>query len=437
MLPSRRQLRRFLAPTSAVGGAVFSTILGLVLLVSGLSISFSKSFAPIVVNLSLFWNKTLGPIIGNENIDTTNHVMGGALLSLGMVLLWVGVRGVFRSFVRTLNPNVGPGMATTFIRRQQLARGPSVVALGGGTGLSTLLRGLKRHTSNITAIVTVTDDGGSSGRLSEELGIIPPGDIRNCLVALADSEKQLTDIFQYRFTGTSGSLSGHNLGNLLIAGFIDICDGDFERALNMASEVLAIRGRVIPSTLQNVRLKGILDTAEEIYGETKIVAAGGRIRRMMIEPNDCHPFPEAIQTIIDAELIVIGPGSVFTSVIPNLLVPGIAEAINKSKATKVYVCNVMTQPGESDAFTAAEHVLAIEANTELRVFDYVLLNTQLPSYQSQTKYREKDQFVVEPDLDRIRSMGFRTIVGDFMSESDFVRHDPGRVAESLMQVLNK
>jgi uncharacterized cofD-like protein len=318
-----------------------------------------------------------------------------------------------------------------------LARGPKIVVIGGGTGLSTLLRGLKQYSSNIAAIVTVTDDGGSSGRLSEELGIIPPGDIRNCLVALADAEKLMTDLFQYRFRGQSRSLSGHSLGNLLIAGLIEQSGGDFERALNMASEVLAIRGRVMPSTLERVRLRALLEDGSEVCGETNIVAAGGRIRRMFIDPEDAHAFPEALQAIRDAEIIVVGPGSVYTSLVPNLLVPGISAAIKESKAAKAYVCNVMTQPGESQGFTAQEHVAAIEAQVGEKLFEYVLLNAQMPSSENIEKYAKGDQYPVEPDVDRIVAGGRKPVLGNFMSETDYVRHDPARLAESLMKLVNR
>lgn len=428
---------RWILPGAELAGALAYSAIGIFVLLVGVILSFRAVARQWLSEFSLAWTSFISDRIGPQNVSSTNHLLGGLLLLSGIVLTAIGVRQVFRHFVKTLNPGLTGSVATNYFRRQQLARGPKIVVLGGGTGLSTLLRGLKRHSSNITAIVTVTDDGGSSGRLSEELGIIPPGDIRNCLVALADSEKQLTDLFQYRFRGKSGSLSGHSLGNLLIAALIDINDGDFERALNMASEVLTIRGRVIPSTLERVRLRALLDDGREAKGETNIVHAGGRIRRIFLEPADAHVYPDAIRAIEDADLILIGPGSVYSSVIPNLLVPGIGAAFRQSRAPKVYICNVMTQPGESDSFTAAEHVLAIEANVEDRLFDTVMVNSQLPSSSALEKYRQEDQFPVEPDVDRIKSMGFKVVLGDFMSESDFVRHDPIKLAEQIMGVLRR
>lgn len=433
---NRRKLRRALAPTADLGGSLAVAMFGLALLIGGLTLSFRAAASPFLVWVKTTWF-TFVRTFGVHSAEYSNHLLGGALLILGFVLTFVGIRSVMHRLFRTLNPGAGSSVGALYIRKQQLARGPKMVCLGGGTGLSTLLRGLKNHSSNITAIVTVTDDGGSSGRLSEELGIIPPGDLRNCLVALADAEKLMTDLFQYRFKGKRGSLSGHSLGNLLIAGLIEQCGGDFERALNMASEVLAIRGRVMPSTLERVRLRAVLEDGNEVFGETNIAASGGRIRRIFMEPNNAHAFPDAVQAIHEAELIVMGPGSVYSSVIPNLLVPGIPEAIRDSRAIKCYICNVMTQPGESDAFTAAEHVLAIEANVNHRLFDYVLVNNQLPSSTNLDKYREQDQYPVEADVDRIRAMGFRIVRGEFMSESDFVRHDPSRMAEALVKLLNK
>lgn len=427
--------RRWRVPGSEFGIPLTLALFGFLLFSIGIVLSFRVALRPFLAQWSESWNAFSTRIVGADNASVANHTAGGLLLLVGFGLLVWGVRSMLHRFLSTLNPTMSGSMAANYWRKVQLARGPRIVVLGGGTGLSTLLRGLKRYSSNITAIVTVSDDGGSSGRLSDELGIIPPGDIRNCLVALADSEKQLTDIFQYRFTGKHGSLSGHSLGNLLIAGLIDLNGGDFDRALTMASDVLAIRGRVIPSTLERVRLRAKLDDGREVCGETAIVASGGRIRRIYLDPADAHPFPEVRAAIDEADLVVIGPGSVYTSIIPNLLVPGIAQSLRESQAAKIYICNVMTQPGESDAFTAAEHVLAIEANVEAKVFSHVLVNTQLPSPQALEKYKSEDQYPVEADIDRILAMGFKVVGGDYMSESDYVRHDPIKLADACVGVF--
>lgn len=369
-----------------------------------------------------------------DQTDLAIHWLGAALLLLGVMLVIISIRLAFIHVIETLNPAMKGGRVDVYVRRQQLASGPRIVALGGGTGLSTLLRGWKQHSSNITAVVTVTDDGGSSGRLVQDKGMIPPGDIRNCLVALADAEKAMTDLFQHRFRD-SGALSGHAMGNLLLAALVDQAQGDFERAINIASEVLAIRGQVMPSTLDHVGLKALLEGDIEIHGETEIVRAGRKIQRLQLAPENVLAYPPALEAILDADLICIGPGSVYTSVIPNLLIPGVASAMRESKAMKVYICNVMTQPGESDSFSASEHVSAIMSQVKERVFDYVVVNTGVPSQDALEKYRHVGQNLVDPDIDRIRAMGLRVISGNFMSESDFVRHDPVKVVSRLMTML--
>ena len=225
--------------------------------------------------------------------------------------------------------------------------------------------------------------------------------------------------------------------NVLIAALVDQAQGDFEKAVEIASDVLAIRGRVVPSTLERVSLRAILEDGAEICGETAIVAAGQLIRRIFLDPASVAPHLPALEAIRNADLICIGPGSVYTSVIPNLLIPGIAQALRESKAPKVYICNVMTQPGESDSFTASEHVTAVQVNVQARIFDYVMVNTAVPSDASLEKYRESGQFFVDADFDRIKAMGFRPVTGNFMSESDFVRHDPMRVAARLVQMVTR
>lgn len=434
---NRRRLRRLFAPAVGLKTAGAVALLGLLLFSGGLVLSFRLAIAPMIQSAAERWRGFLLLFVSRENVDTASHLVGGALLLGGAYLLVQGVRQLVRKFAETLNPGLGGKVVGEYVRRQQLAQGPRIVAIGGGTGLSTLLRGLKQRSSNITAIVTVTDDGGSSGRLVQEMGIIPPGDIRNCLVALADAEKRMTDLFQHRFHKDSGALSGHSLGNILIAGLVDQAGGDFERALEIASEVLNIRGRVVPSTLDHVSLRAMMEDGSEIRGETRIVEASERIRRIFLDPADCSAYPDALDAIREAELICIGPGSIYTSVIPNLLVPGISEALNESHALRAYVCNVMTQPGESDAFTAAEHVVALEANVGRRVCDYVVVNTATPSPATVEKYRDEDQYVVDADIDRIRAMGLRVLAGNFMSETDYVRHDPVRVVHRLFDLLNR
>ena len=403
----------------------------------GSALSFKLIILPVLEWLAKSADEVLRTVVAPDQIEVATHILGGALLFLGFYLMFSGLRSAVRHLVQTLNPGMKSGMVDVYWRRQQLAQGPHIVALGGGTGLSTLLRGLKQHSSNITAIVTVTDDGGSSGRLIHDKGMIPPGDIRNCLVALAEAEKSMTDLFQHRFKNDSGSLSGHSMGNLLIAALVDQARGDFEKAVELAGDVLAIRGRVVPSTLAHVSLRATMEDGSEICGESKIGSADRRVRRIYLNPEKVEPYQAAIDAILDADLVCIGPGSVYTSVVPNLLVPGIAAAIRQSNALKAYICNVMTQPGESDSFTASEHVTAMQANVEGRVCDFVVVNTGVPSAFALDKYRGSKQFLVEPDVDRIRAMGFRVVQGDFMSETDFVRHDPMRLASRLMRLIGE
>ncbi len=433
----RYRFRKLIAPTAGFRKAAVYLIVGLSCFVLGFVISFRVQIPSMIDVLTRRTDAVLSQFVSGENLEGARHVLGGVLLLVGLILVVQAIRYSLRSLFNILNPDARNGLADTFRRRLVLAQGPRIVVLGGGTGLSTLLRGLKTYTSNITAVVTVTDDGGSSGRLTEELGLIPPGDIRNCLVALADAEKSMTDLFQHRFAGGSGSLSGHSLGNLLIAALTAQAHGDFEKAIEIASDVLAIRGRVVPSTLEHVHLKALMEDGEELVGETTIVGAAKRIRRIYLDPGDVAANETALTAIREADLICVGPGSVFTSVIPNLLVPGIAEAIDASHAKKAYICNVMTQRGESDAFSAAEHVGAIRANIDHRLFDYVMVNTGIPSSSTLDKYRGAGQSLVEPDLDRIRAMGYRVLPGDYMNETDMVRHDPMRLAARLMSLVER
>ncbi|MBS1713600.1 MAG: YvcK family protein [Armatimonadetes bacterium] len=433
-LTGYRWRQRF-APARGLRRYFFLALAGLIVLEAGVLLSFRFAFKPVTEGMARWWFDSISHMVPLNSMNETNHILGFLLMVAGGSALYFGVtRGIQR--LKDGDGESGRTDAVSGWRRKQiLAAGPRIVAIGGGTGLSTLLRGLKQYSSNITAIVTVTDDGGSSGRLVQEMGIIPPGDIRNCLVALADAEKLMTDLFQHRFQKKSGSLSGHSVGNLLIAGFIEQADGDIDLALEMASDVLAIRGKVVPSTKDHVRLRALMDDQTEICGETAIVGSGKRVRRIYVDPSECTPHPSALEAIAEAELICIGPGSVYTSVIPNLLVPGIADALAASVAPKAYVCNVMTQRGESEAFTAAEHLVAIQANVTGKVVDFVVINTGVPTEATLEKYRDFQQELVVPDFDRVATMGYRPIIGDFMSEMDYVRHDPVRLAAKLMDLV--
>lgn len=428
---NRRRLKKLLAPTAGFRKAALIIVLGALCFLLGVALSFKLVIQPILEGLKGNVGRMLARVVPNEALDTATHLFGGALLFLGLYFLYIGGR----SAVRTVTGR--DEVLDDYVRAQALAQGPRIVALGGGTGLSTLLKGLKQYSSNITAVVTVTDDGGSSGKLIKEKGMIPPGDIRNCLVALADAEKSMTDLFQHRFKSDSGNLSGHSIGNLLIAALMDQAGGDFEKAVERASEVLNIRGKVVPSTFEHVSLRAVLEDGREVCGETKIVESARRIRRIFLEPEAVEAYDAATNAILEADIVCIGPGSVYSSVIPNLLVPGLAGALAVTQAKKVYICNVMTQAGESDQFTASEHVSAIHSNIDGRLFDFVMINAATPSQTTLDKYREQGQHFVIPDSDRIKAMGYRVIAGNFMSETDVVRHDPMKVAAKLMALVEK
>jgi len=328
------------------------------------------------------------------------------------------------------------------------ARPLRVVAMGGGTGLSTLLKGLKRYVKfpgetlpsaaggaaigELSAVVTVTDDGGSSGRLRREFNILPPGDIRNCIVALSEDETLLSRLFQYRFPSGQG-LEGHNFGNLFVA-VLTALTGDFAEAVKLSSEVLATRGRIYPATTANVALEAILADGSRVQGETRITASTGRIVGLQMVPAGPKPLPQALEAIARADLITIGPGSLFTSLIPNLLVQGVPQAIAHSRAVKVFVCNLMTQCNESLGLTAADHIKAIYEHTSgERIFDYALLNCAPASEALKAKYALEGAEQIANDLDQVQQLGVRPLVGNYLDETaEVARHATARVARDLL-----
>ncbi len=354
-------------------------------------------------------------------------------IAVGLVLIFISFRQVIGSIASVISPSHKGRLADLIYQRRYLAQGHRIVVIGGGTGLSTMLRGLKEYTSNVVAIVTVSDDGGSSGALQRQHGVLPPGDIRNCLVALAEEETLLTELFQHRFD-TGDGLSGHTFGNLLITAMTDIT-GDFEEAVKETSKVLAIRGRVLPATVENVSLRAIMGDGAVVEGETNIVEHPQPVHRVSLVPQDVKPLQEALDAIRLADAIVIGPGSIFTSIIPNLLVKGIADAIQASPAVKLYVCNVMTQPGETDKFKASDHVRAIFDHTGKRLFTYALVNKEVPSLKLLEKYHRGGAELVSPDVDVIREMGYKPITGNFISQTDVVRHDPQKLAQAILRLV--
>jgi uncharacterized cofD-like protein len=356
-----------------------------------------------------------------------------AVLIFGIFLIYTAVKNMVRIFVRALLPANGDGRLVDIVyqRRQteSLARGPRVVAVGGGTGLSALLSGIKMFTNNITAIVTVTDTGGSSGRLRDEMDILPPGDIRNCLVALADAEPLIRELFQYRFDVGEG-LKGHSFGNLFITALSKVT-GDFEKAIAESSKVLAIRGRVIPSTLEKVTLVGEFVDGSIIEGETNITEARRMLKNLRLKPENCQACPEALDAIENADLIILGPGSIYTSVLPNLLIHDIFDAILKSDAYKVYVLNVMTQPGETDGMSAWDHLRVILEHTDPRVVDACIINSQPIPQQMIEKYAEKNATTIALDTDVIREKGYEVVEDQILRLDGQVRHDSQKLAKLI------
>jgi len=323
-----------------------------------------------------------------------------------------------------------------------------VVSIGGGTGLSSVLRGLKMHLaepwrpaqyqpniSRLVAVVTVTDEGGSSGRLRREFRILPPGDIRNCLVALAEDEMLLTRLFNYRFAEGRG-LKGHSLGNLLLAALTDLTR-DFAHAVKLSGGVLAIRGEIFPSTLSDVRLKARLRNGQTLSGESEITRTRVPVRRLYVIPGRCRPLPETLKAIEQAALITVGPGSLYTSLIPNLLVRGIPEAIGRSKALKVYIANLMTQPGETRGYTASDHLRALNEHAGRRLFDAVLLNTRRFSSSLRKRYGAQRAEPVLNDIREIKALGAKPVLAELLEEDHVARHDSRRLAQVLLDLAGQ
>ncbi len=361
-------------------------------------------------------------------------VRGAMFILLGAGIIALAALKLNQSLVTALLPNTNVNVVDRIYAYRARQRGPKIVAIGGGTGLSTALRGLKAH-GQLTAIVTVADDGGSSGRLRREMGLLPPGDLRNCMVALADAEPLMENLFQHRFNHGSG-LDGHSFGNLFIAAMTELT-GNFELALQESSRVLAVRGEVFPSTLEDVTLCAEMEDSDTVHGESNISGAGRRIRRVYLQPSAPEAHPEAVRAIRDADFIVIGPGSLYTSIMPNLLVPGIAEALAASSAFRVYVCNVATQPGETDGYSIEEHVAAIERHLPqlkpgARVIDAVLANNRLglPMPASGRVHPVRPSAPTLNGKERPQ-----VLFADIVDETNSVRHDSTKLALALMRLF--
>ena len=385
---------------------------------------------------------SMGFVIVVSERTTENRTMAGLIIIFGILCVIIAVKRILKSFVTVLVPRIDreeDRLVEKVYQRRILEKGPKIVALGGGTGLSTLLTGLKQKTGNITAIVTVADDGGSSGRLREELGVLPPGDIRNCLVALSDSEDLLGALFQFRFKKGAG-LDGHNFGNLFITALSHVT-GDFARAIKESSKVLAIRGNVFPATLQKIKLVALRENGKETAGECKIrEEKESPIDRLFIEPKDCAATLESVEAIRQADAIVLGPGSLYTSVMPNLLIGGIRKEIIRSKAVKIYICNIMTESGETDDFSISDHAGAIIKHTEPGIMNYCIANvSRIPKFLYE-KYKLENKCPVKVDDEDekwFKRERIKLVKAKISGAEEFVRHDTLKLCDEIMDIIDE
>ena len=354
-------------------------------------------------------------------------------MALGALLVALGIWRWLNAIVTAVAP-YGTDDVIGAIRGRRLERGYKIVVVGGGTGLSTMLRGLKKLTTKLSAVVTVSDDGGSSGRLQKELGVLPPGDIRNCLVALADDEALVTELFRYRFSEGEG-LSGHSFGNLFLAAMTGIT-GNFDEAIKVSSRVLNVKGRVLPSTLAVARLCAKMSDGTVVEGESQITGTHGTIEEGFLDPPHAAPLDEVITAIREADAIVLGPGSLYTSIMPNLLVDRIGREIEAAGAVKIYVCNVMTQPGETDGYSASAHVRALLRGAGANVCEIAVVNDELPR-KLRDEYAEEGQFPVAIDEDQLRELGVKVVRANVISETQTVRHDSDRLAAVVVGIIDE
>ncbi len=410
----------WLIPGLNVKRWLFLIFLGSVLMVLGFLIIFD--IRPIYLTMELIRKAAL--ILPTE-------ILAVVIIFVGAIVFFSGWKRTTLSIMDIDSVRSGNSLLEKLYRRSKLNKGAKVVAIGGGTGLSMLLRGIKKYTNNITAVVTVGDDGGSSGRLREDMGILPPGDIRNCIAALADDDDLITELFQYRFKKGEG-LEGHSFGNLFLTALCSIT-GNMVKAVKESSNVLNIRGVVLPATLDDMKLAAEFEDGTIVHGESNIPEAHKQIKRLFTQPANCQALPEVLEAILHADLIILGPGSLYTSVIPNLLVTGIVDAIEKSFAKKIYVCNIMTQPGETDNYSVASHVNALISHAKgKKIIDAVLVNDSLPNNISEG-YAKIGSIPVRLDMENIAPIGVEIVSQKLIQENrqGLVRHSSNRVARAV------
>ena len=430
-----KRAARWLQPGLVVKRWMFTSGVGLFLLFLGAAVW--ADLQPIYWLLEFIrWS------LANITTVLPREITGPLVLLVGGGLIWLGQSRSFGAIQQALAPDRDTLLVDALAAKSRLNRGPSIVAIGGGTGLSTLLSGLKRYSSNLTAIVTVADDGGSSGVLRRELGVQPPGDIRNCLAALATEEPLLTRLFQYRFRAGTG-LEGHSFGNLFLSALTAIT-GSLEGAITASSRVLAVQGTVVPATNADVKLWAELADGRRIEGESQIGHATSPIVRVGCIPERPPALPKALEAIASADLIVLGPGSLYTSLLPNLLVPDLVQAISRSKAPRLYICNLMTQPGETDGLDVEGHLRAIESQLaslgiQKRLFSSVLAQEDLGTSSLVEYYRQRGAHPVECDSRKLRSQGYDVTIAPLQGArpTSTLRHDPRSVGLAVMRFYKK
>ncbi len=414
----RITLPRWLYPGMRIKRWLLLLFLGITVLALGTAILLVVAYRSLPPDSFIF-------TLTGAGLDRT--IRGVVVLAIGLLITGIGVWGLMRSILAPFLAR-GDSVLEVLYTKRYLARGPRIVAIGGGTGLSVLLRGLKGYSANITAVVAVADDGGSSGRLRQQLGIVPPGDIRNCIAALADAEPLMTQLMQYRFPPGSG-LDDHAFGNLFIAAMTAVT-GDFDEAVRESNRVLAVRGQVLPATSVPLNLGAILESGKRLQGQVAISRAEEPIVQVNIEPADVRASPEALERILEADMIIIGPGSLFSSVLPNLLISDIRDAVGAATGLRVYVCNVATQPGETSRFTAAQHLEALFAHVGEEMFDYALLNGNHAA-------RRPEGWLGEPvrvDERRLEDLPVTVIEEDIVDLANAHRHDAAKLAAALIRL---
>ena len=410
-----------------------------------------KRWALVIGIFTLILILGLMGLLGRENLRSIVLVfqdspvpmwaLVAALISIGTFGIIVGLSGLLRSILKEVAPEFEGVTSEVIFSKRLLSRGPKVVAIGGGTGLSTILRGLKEWTTNITAVVTVMDDGGSSGRLRRERHMLPPGDIRNCLIALAEDESRIAQLFQHRFEKSGSDIDGHSIGNLVLTGLQEMT-GSFDRSIEELSKMLNVRGQVLPATLEDVDLVARMADGTVIQGEVNIGESANRVSKMSLSQELVPPYPKVLEAITEADVIILGPGSLYTSIIPNLLVDEIADAIEQSTARKIYVSNLMTQPGETDDFMLTDHLEALGQYLELGKLDHILINKNSFPSELLARYKEDNSVPVTNDLNSTSQLREKVVEAHLLDLIEIegvptIKHHAANLAESIADLVSK